>query len=157
MARTFHPLPRPTASPATPSVARPGRSAQRLRAGHPASRHTGAVADGAELTLDIRWGGRRPLVEVSGELDLAGADLFAALLAHVRATDPGPIAVDLGRVSFIDSHGLSPALARDVVLVAASPVVARVLRLLGLPIPPPGEIRHGVGRPRRGRPRSGGA
>jgi anti-anti-sigma regulatory factor len=107
--------------------------------------------------MEIRWGEPRPVVAASGELTLFGAELLEALLAHVRATDPGPVAVDLGHVTFVDTHGLSPALAPDVVLVAASPAVARVLRLLGLPVPPPAPVRNGTGPRRRGCPRPDGA
>ena len=87
--------------------------------------------------MEIRRGGMRPVVTVSGELDLMARELLEALLVHVRSTHPGTIALDLGRVTFADTHGLSPALGRDVVLVAASPAVTRLLRLLGLRAPGP--------------------
>lgn len=83
--------------------------------------------------MEIRWDGPRPVVAVSGELDFTGQELLGALLDHVRGTRPGPVAVDLGQVSFADTDGLSPVLARDVVVVAASPAVVRLLRHLGAP------------------------
>lgn len=95
---------------------------------------TAADADPAdEVAAEIRRDRGRPVVAVTGELDGGGRALFAALLAHVRTTCAGPVAVDLAGVSFADAHGLSPALRRDVVLVAVSPAVARLLRHLGIP------------------------
>jgi anti-anti-sigma regulatory factor len=106
--------------------------------------------------MEIRRGGARPVVTVSGELDLAGRELLEALLAHVRTTDPGPVALDLARVTFADTHGLSPALAPDVDLVAASPTVARVLRLLGFRAPRPTPMHGDTARPGRRRPHRSG-
>ena len=109
--------------------------------------------------MEIRRGGVRPVVTVCGELDLAGRELLEALLAHVRLTHPGKVSLDLGRVTSIDTHGLAPVLGRDVVLVAASPPVVRLLRLLGLRAPRPAPLhrdsaRPGGGRLQRGRPAS---
>ncbi|MDT0277887.1 hypothetical protein [Blastococcus goldschmidtiae] len=86
------------------------------------------------MALEIHRIGSQPLVVVSGELDLAGKDLLEALLAHVRASSSGPIEVDLGRVPFADTHGLEPVLGPDVVVVAASPAVTRLLRHLDVPL-----------------------
>ena len=105
--------------------------------------------------MEIRRDGPRPVVAVSGELDLAGKDLLEAVLAHVRSTRPGVVAVDLSRVSFVDSHGVSPVLEWDVVLVAASPAVRRLLRLLGLPAPEPRHSRRSTRRRSRRSPLAG--
>ena len=90
--------------------------------------------------MEIRRGGPRPVVVVSGELDLSGKELLEALLGHVRASSPGSVAVDLAQVPFADTHGLEPVLEPDVAVVAASPAVTRVLRhlevLLGRPLGP---------------------
>jgi len=85
--------------------------------------------------MDIRWDRTTPVVKVAGELDVGGRDLLEAVLSHVRSPRRGPVAVDPADVSFVDTHGLSPVLERDVVLVAASPAVSRVLRLLGVSLP----------------------
>ncbi|MGY1752632.1 STAS domain-containing protein [Blastococcus sp. SYSU D01042] len=105
--------------------------------------------------MEIRHEGRRPVVAVSGELDLAGRDLLEALVAHVRDAHPGPVAVDLGQVSFADTHGLEPALRRDVVVVAASTPVVRLLRHLEVPLGPTRQPCPVAGRGAR-RPRSTG-
>lgn len=107
---------------------------QRLRAVPPLPAQSAESRDGAGLALDIRRSGSRPLVVVSGELDLAGRDLLEAVLAHVRSTSGGPVAVDLDQVPFADTHGLEPVLEPGVVVVAASPAVTRLLRHLDVPL-----------------------
>lgn len=150
MTRTSHPLTRFRAhragSPAGPLAAAPGPVAVPAPGGATAER------EWAELSMEIRRDGRRPVVAVSGELDLAGKDLLEAMLAHVRSTHSGTVAVDLAQVSFVDTHGVSPVLGRDVVLVAASPAVRRLLRLLGLPLPGPVPDCSSPRRGRWGRP-----
>ncbi|MGY1835485.1 STAS domain-containing protein [Blastococcus sp. SYSU DS0510] len=132
MTRSTHPVPRFRA----PSAALPPRRpvvARRRRPAVPA--HERPVPRGhlGELFLEVRRDGRQPVVAVSGELDLVGRELLEAVLAHVRSTHDGVLALDLSGVTFANSHGLSPALDGDVVLVAASPPVRRLLRLMGHP------------------------
>ncbi|UOY02967.1 STAS domain-containing protein [Blastococcus sp. PRF04-17] len=101
--------------------------------------------------MEIRRSGERPVVAVSGELDLAGRDLLEAVLEHVRSTDPGLVLLDLRDVSFVDTHGLAPVLERDVVVVSASRAVTQVFRLLGLPLAQPWPSRcHDVRTGRSG-------
>ena len=85
---------------------------------------------------------RRPVVVVSGALDASGAPLLEAVMQHVTDQGPpGPVLVDLGAVSFADTHGLAPVLDRSTEVRAASMAVRRVLRLLGIPAPrPPGPV-----------------
>ena len=135
MTRIAHPPLRFRARSAPTAPRRSDVERRRLRpAPHPQG-STAADGSPAELSLEIRRDGPRPVVVVSGDLDLVGQELFEALLTHVRSSRPGTVAVDLIGVSFVDSHGLSPALAPDVVVVAASPSVCRLLRLMGLPVP----------------------
>jgi anti-anti-sigma factor len=145
MTRTSHPLTRfraPSPTWATSSAGRPGAVAPRGHFVLPPSEDSSANEHAADVSMEIWRDGPRPVVEVSGELDLSGKELLEAVLAHVRSTHPGVVAVDLGGVSFIDTHGLSPVLERDVDLVAASPAVRRMLRLLGLPVPRPVPARR---------------
>lgn len=137
MPRNTHPLPRFRARSAAPSARRPARVPSQTCV------RSAPEQPQAALALDIEWDSPYPVVVVSGELDLVGGELFVAVLDHVRSTGPGLVAVDLSRVSFVDTHGLTPALQADVVLVAASRSVCRLLSLMGLPVP--------AGRPRRGR------
>jgi anti-anti-sigma regulatory factor len=116
----------------------------------PAPVGTRAEAEVPELAVQIRRDGARPLVAVSGDLDLTGQELLEAVLAHVRASGARLIEVDLAGVTFADTHGLAPALGRDVVLVSASPPVTRLLRLLGVPVPRSRPLRRALGRWSRG-------
>ena len=91
-----------------------------------------------DTTVQVRSDLPRPLITVTGELDLGSAGLLTALLDHVRRSrtrrgTAGPdlhVDVDLSRVTFADSHGLAPVLDGRTRVVAASPAVRRVLRLL---------------------------
>ena len=135
MTRNAHPIQRFRARSAATPTRRP--TPARLRRGTVPPAHEGWApgAQTAEVSVEVLRGGARPVVVVSGELDLVGMELLEAVLTHVRATSPGSVGVDLSGVSFVDTHGLSPALASDVVLVAASPPVTRVLGLMGFPGP----------------------
>lgn len=81
------------------------------------------------------------VVELFGEIDLAGAGLIGAHLDQVTATDRPRIVVDLRRVTFIDAGGLEPlvrargrALRRggELSLVCTDPRILRTLRLAGV-------------------------
>lgn len=93
------------------------------------------------LVIEVRTDLRRPLVEVSGELDLASTGLLTAMLEHVRRSlrrassaelhrDELAVDVDLTGVTFADSHGIAPVLGGRTRIVAASEPVRRLLRLL---------------------------
>lgn len=93
-----------------------------------------ALPDRFTVTIDRR--ARRPVVVVTGELDASGASLLEAVVDHVTGQGAhGPVLVDLGAVCFADTHGLAPVLDGTTEVRAASPVVRRLLRLLGLPEP----------------------
>jgi hypothetical protein len=89
-------------------------------------------ADGG-LRVEVRWSARPPVLVGPGDLDQDGAALLDAVVEHVMAGTGQPVPVDLGAVDFADTHGLEPLLRRDVVLLAASPPVRRLLRLVGAP------------------------
>lgn len=109
--------------------------------------------------VDIRHDLLRPLIRVSGELDIASAPLLVAMIDHVGSTHPpagdtsgdtsGCIDVDLSQVTFADSHGLAPVLDGRAAVLAASAPVRRVLNLLQQH---PSQLRAAV-LLRRGRPR----
>ncbi len=87
----------------------------------------------------------RPVIRVSGALDVSGAALLSAMLDHVRQVEGRTAEVDLARVDYADSHGLAPLLDGRVTIRRASPVVERLLALLGVPGPP---SRKGLTSPR---------
>ena len=80
----------------------------------------------------------RSVISVSGALDVSGAALLSAMLDHVRHTEGWVAEVDLARVDYADSHGLAPLLDGQVTIRRASPVVERLLALLGGPQPKSG-------------------
>lgn len=104
-----------------------------------------------QFVIDVFHGPYGPVLQVSGELDIATAPLLTAMLDHVRddvrplGSGPGlasrPVMVDLSGVGFADSHGLAAVLDDRVVVLAASACVARVLRLLQ-PAPSPTAARR---------------
>lgn len=87
--------------------------------------------------VEIYRHGRQPLIQVSGELDVASAPLLLAMIDYVRHPAGSPdghgsdrMEVDLARVTFADSHGLAPILDGNATVRAASPAVRRVLQVL---------------------------
>ncbi|HEV7804776.1 MAG TPA: STAS domain-containing protein [Solirubrobacteraceae bacterium] len=58
------------------------------------------------LGLRSERGGDTHVVELLGELDIAGASMLEDELLRVEATDAGLIVVDLGSLEFIDSTGI---------------------------------------------------
>jgi anti-anti-sigma factor len=58
------------------------------------------------IRSDPEAGGAVHVVELYGELDLAGVDFLAAELARVEASDAERILVDLSALEFMDSAGL---------------------------------------------------
>lgn len=88
-----------------------------------------------ELVVDVCQGMAKPLVVVTGDLDIASAPLLAAVLEHVLGGQIHSIGVDvdLSGVSFADSHGLAPVFDSGVTISATSGSVNRVLGLLAAP------------------------
>lgn len=74
------------------------------------------------------------LVRVSGEIDLGSAPQLEEHLGH---TDGKPLLVDMSRVTFLDSSGLSALLrlragANSLRVINPSEAVARLFRLVDL-------------------------
>lgn len=117
----------------------------------------------AEVSVCVSRRGPRPVISVSGALDTSGAALLTAMLDHVRQVEGWTAEVDLARVEYADSHGLAPLLDGQATIRRASPVVERLLALVGVPgtdvtdglhdVPTPSGRRHD--RPRQLLPRSG--
>lgn len=77
-----------------------------------------------------------PRLIIAGELDLASADIVRAAIDPAIGPNVERLDLDLARVSFIDSSGLSVfiELAAQVPLrvVGASPAVRRIITVTGL-------------------------
>jgi anti-anti-sigma factor len=72
----------------------------------------GGAGHGEALRVSVEPSGRRHVIALEGELDLAAAplmvDAFEAVLPQANA-----VVLDLDRVSFMDSSGLAAVLACD--------------------------------------------
>jgi hypothetical protein len=81
------------------------------------------------------------------------------VLEYVGSGDDHPVVVDLGGVTFVDTHGVLPLLRSGVVVVAASAAVRRLFTVLGAPVPrglpPVPAVRRPVGRRPAGHFRAG--
>jgi anti-anti-sigma factor len=88
-----------------------------------------------EFTVCVDRSRPRPVVKVTGDLDVSGASLLSAMLDHVRETEGRTAVVDLTGVDYVDSHGLAPVLDGDAAICGASPLVTRLLELLSRPLP----------------------
>jgi anti-anti-sigma factor len=107
----------------------------------PDSPQPSRLVSGGELEIRCELDTRGPLLELAGELDLAGVDVLRGELD--RAADAGAeiTVVDLQRLTSIDSTGLSAlfyaleratAERRSLVFTRSSPEVERTVRLSGL-------------------------
>jgi anti-anti-sigma factor len=93
-----------------------------------------------EFRVDVTRSPHGAVLALVGELDLATADAFAAEVRH--HFDAGPVLLDLGALSFLDSSGVRAldALRRDVdrhgwtlaIAPDLQPGVRRLLDMTGL-------------------------
>jgi anti-sigma B factor antagonist len=81
------------------------------------------------------------VVELSGELDISSASSVESRLMELEKLNPGRVILDLTRVSFIDSTGLSMIINADgrarkrgsrLTIVSGEGVPRRILRTVGL-------------------------
>jgi anti-anti-sigma factor len=97
-----------------------------------------------DMTVSVatRWDGRDATVTITGAVDLAAAPAVdTAIEAAARSTDAAGIMVDLSRVTFLDSSGISVLLrgrrlaeAHDVTyhVTGAHGLVLTVLEITGV-------------------------
>lgn len=84
------------------------------------------------LTQARRPDGGRVLTVV-GEIDMSNSGELAAAV-EAELDDGGPVLVDLTRVEYLDSAGLSILLLHaDRIEILATPLIAPVLTISGLP------------------------
>lgn len=81
----------------------------------------------------VSHGGPRPVVTVVGALDTCAAAPLSAALDQVRRSGRAAAEVDLSRVHYADSHGLTPLLDGQVTIRRTSPVVRRLMAALDIP------------------------
>jgi anti-anti-sigma factor len=63
-----------------------------------------------DLTVDVRWIGRRAVVRLGGEIDIGTREPLCAALDHAASAGALEIWVDLSDVRFMDSTGLNALL-----------------------------------------------
>jgi anti-sigma B factor antagonist len=126
-----------------PALAGSKRSDRDLLSTRPssrASRYARTSVQG-DFQVDVRRAGTAELIEVRGELDLASGPRLEEELSKVSVADTKLVVVDLRRLEFMDSTGLSiivrahQRLAEDgceLSLVRGSPQVQRLLDLTGV-------------------------
>ena len=100
-----------------------------------------ASAAGAGLQVLVTERAGVPVVEVRGEVDVAGGPVLAEALERVSADAPALVVVDLTDVPFIDSSGLSVLVVGqrrvaegggEVRLAVTNPHVQKVLSITAL-------------------------
>jgi anti-sigma B factor antagonist len=93
------------------------------------------------LTADTSWRGRRAVIAVAGEIDIAGKPVLDRALDAAIEAGALELWVDLGEVTFIDSTGLHlmlalqrrlQALNRRLALIVPGGPVHRLVGLAGL-------------------------
>jgi anti-anti-sigma factor len=93
------------------------------------------------LEISTRSDGRRAVVELGGELDLAGVPAFSSTVADLLDGSPRSIDVDAAGLRFIDSAGLQALLVAqkeaadagvELGIVKSSVAVDRILAMTGL-------------------------
>jgi anti-sigma B factor antagonist len=96
---------------------------------------------GVVLSISAHRRGTRARIEIDGELDLSGAETLKEQARTVLTDDTTSLELDLGKVRFIDSTGLTALLAihADAVsadtafrVIAASEHFLRVVKLAGI-------------------------
>jgi anti-anti-sigma factor len=94
------------------------------------------VSNPLELRIEHDQGA--PRLVVSGELDLASAEVLTSQMKQLESTEPPLLVLDLRELDFMDSTGLRTVIAADnrakdrgarLVIVRASEEVNRVFRL----------------------------
>jgi anti-anti-sigma factor len=96
---------------------------------------------GERLRVDVRTGADRIVLELHGELDLAGAPALGEQIRRAEAQDDRAVVLDLEDLQFLDSAGLRVILAaheraqeeqRELAITPGTPQVQRLLSVAGV-------------------------
>jgi anti-sigma B factor antagonist len=100
------------------------------------------AAEPAQLELSCRTGANGyQIVSVTGELDIATAELAYSYLSEVIDGRPAPVTVDLSGLTFCDASGLGVLAraaryarqkGRQLALASARPSLLKIMRITGL-------------------------
>ena len=115
-------------------------TAERTGPGAPAT--APGRAEPAQLELSTRTGANGyQIVSVTGELDIATAELAYSYLSEVIDGRPAPVTVDLSGLTFCDASGLGMLAraaryarqkGRQLMLASARPSLMKIMRITGL-------------------------
>ena len=103
--------------------------------------HVASPSVQSNITVDVRDGSRAVVIEVSGELDLASSPALQHELERGSGSDAEVVIVDLQKLEFMDSTGLSVLVrahqrateaGRRFGIVKGPPQVQRLLDLTGV-------------------------
>jgi anti-anti-sigma factor len=97
----------------------------------------GAPGRRARMTIVEQPDGGALLVQVAGELDIAGLPDVQPALDRLLAQDRQPVCIDAAGLEFMDSSGVAVLIRianrfDTVELVHSTPAVRRVIQVLGL-------------------------
>jgi len=93
------------------------------------------------LLMCMRPGDQGTVVEIGGEIDIVTEDQLREMLLQVMSRHNPRIMLDLSRVSFLDCSGIrvlistrrrAELLGGELLLIAVSPRVGKILRLTGM-------------------------
>jgi anti-sigma B factor antagonist len=94
-----------------------------------------------QLRIEVRHDSGRAILGLSGELDMASAEILQQALADEDLQQEPMIVLDLQQLEFVDSTGLRSILAaleqcrarqQEFAITPGSPQVQRLLRITGL-------------------------
>ena len=97
--------------------------------------------ESAPFELAVRATDGGTVIELAGDFDLSGADEFRSCIETLLGSSDGPLVVDLGNVTFIDSCGIAALLEmwrlvarehRELRLQRISAPASRILELTGV-------------------------
>jgi anti-sigma B factor antagonist len=97
--------------------------------------------ESAPFSLAVQASNESTVVALAGDFDLSGVEQFRSCIEELIGSCDGPLVVDLGDVTFIDSTALSALLEmrrlvgrehRELRLQRISAFTARLLELTGL-------------------------
>lgn len=115
-------------------------TSQRDSPGVPGAPTTSGSRLPSPLSIWVRWSGHDAAVFLRGDLDMATAEAAEARMNEVLTRRPSALVLDLGKVVFMDSAGVSlivrvrQRLNSDIPVILRSPnrIVRKVLRIAGV-------------------------
>jgi anti-anti-sigma factor len=99
------------------------------------------TGDSMPFALAVRASNGDTVIELTGDFDLSGVEGFCSCVEELIGSSDGPLVVDLGEVTFVDSRAIAAMLEmrrlvarehRELRVQRISAPVSRLLELAGL-------------------------